>query len=257
MKCEGSGWTMYRGDCLEVMATLDPVDHIITDPPYEAEAHKKSRRSHRGPPGDKGGFVSFPIDFEAITPELRIGCGREFGRLARRWVAIFCQLEGVAPWRDVCEAHGLRHMRPCVWVKPDGAPQFTGDRPGTGYECIEILHAKPASRWNGGGRRGVFTHNCNSQLRKPDEDHQTPKPIGLMLELVSLFTDPGEVVLDAFAGSATTGVACLRQGRTFIGIEKNPKYFDLCVDRLRAEEGQSTLQAARAGQTSLFGVERP
>ena len=98
----------------------------------------------------------------------------------------------------------------------------------------------------------MFTFNCNSQTRKPDEDHQTPKPIDLMLRLVDLFTDPGETILDAFAGSATTGVAALRRGRRFIGIERDPKYFALSVARLRAEESGSTLQAQRAGQTALF-----
>lgn len=116
-----------------------------------------------------------------------------------------------------------------------------------------MLHAKGASKWNGGGRRGVFVHNCNSQLRKPGEDHQTPKPIGLMVELMTLFTDRGETVLDAFAGSGTTGVAAIRLGRRFIGIEKNPKHFELCCERLRAEENESTLYASRAGQLGLLG----
>lgn len=70
--------------------------------------------------------------------------------------------------------------------------------------------------------------------------------------LVSLFTDPGETILDPFAGSGTTGVACLRLGRRFIGIERDEKYFKLACDRLRAEEQSSTLQALRAGQESLF-----
>lgn len=252
-KSEGRGWTMYLGDCLEVMPTLDRVAHVITDPPYEAEAHTKSRRSRRGPPGDKGGFVSFPIDFVPLTDAERVAAGAHFARICARWTLVFCQMEGVPRWRAACEPHGLRHIRSCVWVKPDGAPQFTGDRPGTGYECIEVLHAKGASRWNGGGTRGVFTHNCNSQTRKPDEDHQTPKPVPLMVELVDLFTDPGEMVLDAFAGSGTTGVACLRLGRRFIGIEKDPKYYALACERLRAEENGSTLQAARAGQLALLG----
>lgn len=249
----GNGWTMHLGDCLEVLPTLGAVDHVITDPPYEAEAHTKSRRSHRGPPGDKGGFVTFPIDFEPLSDAARASCGAHIARVTARWAVIFCQLEGVSRWRAVCEPGGLRHMRSCIWVKPDGAPQFTGDRPGTGYECFETLHARGASRWNGGGRRGVFVYNCGSQIRKPDEDHPTPKPIGLMLELVELFTDHGETILDPFAGSGTTGVACLRLGRRFIGIEREPKYFELACERLRAEEQGLTLTDARRGQVALFG----
>jgi site-specific DNA-methyltransferase (adenine-specific) len=74
-----------------------------------------------------------------------------------------------------------------------------------------------------------------------------------MLALVADFTDPEETILDPFAGSGTTGVACLRLGRKFIGIEKDPTYFALACERLRAEEQGSTLQAARAGQMALLG----
>jgi DNA modification methylase len=73
-----------------------------------------------------------------------------------------------------------------------------------------------------------------------------------MQKLVTLLSEPEDLILDPFAGSGTTGVACLRLGRTFIGIEKDEKYFHLACDRLRAEEEHSTLQAQRAGQLSLL-----
>jgi site-specific DNA-methyltransferase (adenine-specific) len=252
-------WTLELGDCLDVMRALPDrsIDHVVTDPPYEAEAHRLSRRSQRGG-GDRtkgAGFVAFPIDFEAMDPATRWMTAKHFGRLTKRWTLIFCQLEGVRRWRKPCKWYGLEHRRPLIWVKPDGAPQFTGDRPGTGYECIEAMHARGRSTWNGGGRRGVFTYNCNSQTRHPDEDHQTPKPLDLMLELVELFTDPDDIILDPYAGSATTLVAALRLGRRAIGIEREPKYHALGVERLMAEVSGSSLRAARAGQGALFAAE--
>ncbi len=66
---------------------------------------------------------------------------------------------------------------------------------------------------------------------------------------------PNGLVLDLFAGSGSTGVACLRQGRRFIGVERSPVNFELACDRLRAEEQMSTLDASRAGQVALFGVD--
>jgi site-specific DNA-methyltransferase (adenine-specific) len=78
-----------------------------------------------------------------------------------------------------------------------------------------------------------------------------------MLELVSLFTDPGDLVLDPFCGSASTGVACLRLGRRFIGIEREQKWAELSRERLRAEQDGSTLKAARAGQGALFAEVKP
>lgn len=118
---------------------------------------------------------------------------------------------------------------------------------------VAIAHPRGRKRWNGGGKHAVWTvpldhaHGGGGQ-----NEHPTTKPVALMQALVADFTDPGELVLDAFAGSGTTGVACLRLGRRFIGIEKDPKYFALACERLRAEERGSTLQAQRAGQVALF-----
>jgi site-specific DNA-methyltransferase (adenine-specific) len=127
-----------------------------------------------------------------------------------------------------------------------------------GYESIVASHAKSKSRWNGGGRLGVFRFpkNEGGALIGIKNDHPTQKPLALLQELVTLFTDPGETILDGFAGSGTAGVACIRLGRQFIGIEKDPKYFALACDRLRAEESGSTLAAQRAGQGALFGGDR-
>jgi site-specific DNA-methyltransferase (adenine-specific) len=145
-------------------------------------------------------------------------------------------------------------VRGGIWRKPDGAPQFTGDRPGQGFECLAIAHPPGRKRWNGGGKHAVWTHclehGHGSGLRN---EHPTQKPIGLMLDLVADFTDRGDVVLDPFAGSGTTGVACLRLGRRFVGIERDPTFFALACERLRAEVNGSTVQSSRAGQLPLMG----
>jgi len=255
-------WAVVQGDCLDVMRMLPAhsIDHVITDPPYETSTHTKSRRSSRGAgkltaDGRRRSeiMVEFPIDFDPMDPATRYMCGKLWARLCRRWCLVFCQTEGVKLWRDACEAYGFGHRRAMVWVKPDSAPQFTGDRPAAGYEMIETLHAPGRSTWNGGGSRGVYVYNCNSQTRKPDEDHQTPKPLELMMELVELFTDPDDLIIDPFCGSGTTIVAAVRLGRRAIGIERDPKYAQLAIDRVSAEVQGSTLQAVRAGQIPLFG----
>jgi site-specific DNA-methyltransferase (adenine-specific) len=241
----GRNWRLILGDCLEVMATLEPVQHVITDPPFEVEAHTKARRSLKD---------AIEIDFAAITPEEREAAAAHFARLASRWVIAFCQIEAVAAWRSVYEKAKLDWVRGGVWDKPNGAPQFTGDRPGQGFECLAIAHHKGRKRWNGGGKHAVW--RCPLDHRAGGggkQEHPTIKPTDLMLQLVEDFTDPGETILDPYAGSASTGVAALRLGRRFIGVEKNPRYFDLACERLRAEESNTTHHAARAGQVALFG----
>ena len=264
MIVQGKGWTMHFGDCLQVMAGMEArsVDHVITDPPYEAEAHTKQRRTLKDATQKRGvenrgevRRVDAVLPFSALSETDRALAARGFGWIARRWTVVFCQIEAIGAWRrQLVDEGGLEWIRGGVWHKPNGMPQFTGDRPGMGFESLAIAHPKGKKRWNGGGRHAVWSVplDNNGAGNPGSSEHPTIKPLALMLALVSDFTDPDDLILDPFAGSGTTGVAALRLGRRFIGVEKDEKYFQLACDRLRAEENGSTLQAARAGQEALF-----
>jgi site-specific DNA-methyltransferase (adenine-specific) len=84
--------------------------------------------------------------------------------------------------------------------------------------------------------------------------HATQKPLGLMKDLVLDFTRPGEVVLDPFMGSGTTGVACLELGRRFLGIERDPTTFQIACQRLAqtASQGRLFAEARPATQARLL-----
>lgn len=254
---EGPGWRLIRGDCLDPTTGLasladKSVDHVITDPPYEAEAHTQGRRCFSGASGEyaKGGVGERPLDFDPITDDLRGAIGREVARVSRRWAVVFCQVEAAMKWRSALVDGGSVYRRAGVWVKPGAAPQFTGDRPGMGYETLVICHSPGRSTWNSGGKHGVWTFSPQSA----DRQHTTQKPLPLMEALVRDFTDPGELVCDPFAGSGTTGVACIRLGRRFVGWEKDPRYHAIAVKRLRAAREQlrmfesgGLVEAQRAG----------
>jgi hypothetical protein len=156
-------------------------------------------------------------------------------RLARRWNLVFCQVEGAMKWRAALEAGGAVYKRTCQWIKPDGKPQYSGDRPGIGYESIVACHAPGRTTWNGGGSHGVFIMNKSGD---PRTGHQTQKPLALMEQLVRLFSDQGELILDPFTGSGTTGVAAVRLGRRFVGWEMNPVYSEMARRRLAAAREQ-------------------
>lgn len=137
------------GDCLEVMKTMPDksVDLVLTDPPYEAEAHTLQRRVKR-----EGGIMEIEaLNFAPMTEELRNGVAKEIARVAKGWVLTFCQVEAAHIWIKAYEDAGLKYRRTCIWVKPDGMPQYSGDRPGMGYETIVAMHVQGASKWNGGG----------------------------------------------------------------------------------------------------------
>jgi DNA modification methylase len=248
-----SAWTLHLGDCLDPVMGLaslagGSVDHVITDPPYESEAHTLQRRVARDRGTAGSGYYSgqtappttLAIDFSPMLNDDREEAGRNFGRLSKRWTLVFCQVEAAMKWRDAIPAD---YTRTCVWIKADGMPQLTGDRPGMGYESIVACHAPGRKRWNGGGAHGVFN------VGRQDSDkttHPTQKPAQLMELLILLFTDPGDLILDPFAGSGTTGVAAIRLGRRFIGWEKDPKYHAIAVKRLEAAREQMTIFPAKS-----------
>lgn len=218
---------LYNGDCLEVMASLQYVDHVVGDPPYEKEAHRSMRRTQKS---IKTG-INADLDFKAITEDLRGGVASQAARLSLGWVLFFCQAEAVGDWRDALEDAGAKYKRSMIWVKPDSTPQLNGQMPAMGYESMPLAWCGVGrSFWNAGGKRGVYTHLTNQRDR--DGRHPTEKPIPLMRELLADFTSPGQTVLDPFMGSGTTGVACARMGRKFIGCEIDSKYFDVACDRI-------------------------
>jgi site-specific DNA-methyltransferase (adenine-specific) len=220
------GIDLWLGDCRDIMPLLGRVSAVITDPPYEQISQDRIggiKRNDRGKVTEKITFVGIDgirDQFTALVPTVCDG-----------WFLAFCTAEGVALWRDAIERHSIKYKSPMIWVKPDAMPKFNGQGPALGYENIVAAWCgKGHSSWNGGGKRGVFTWPTNS----PDREgtHPTEKPVGLMSELLSLFTRPAETVLDPFMGSGTTGVAAVRHGRRFIGIEANEQYYDVAVRRI-------------------------
>jgi site-specific DNA-methyltransferase (adenine-specific) len=218
--------TLYLGDCREVLPTIDAVDHVFSDPPYgKAETHAQhlSRVTLRD--GTPAGHA---LGFEGIEAEELYSFAAQWVVLARRWVVFSCE------WKY---AHDLPHLvRLGIWRKPDGAPQFTGDRPGTGWEAIAILHRAGRKRWNGGGKHAFWAVPKGAGV-----GHPTQKPEPLLREWVQDFTDPNETILDPFMGSGTTGVAAVQMGRDFIGIEREPRYFDIACRRIEEAQRQSDL----------------
>lgn len=121
-------------------------------------------------------------------------------------------------------------------------PQFNGQGPSVGHEMmVTAWHGAGHSRWNGGGRPGVFQFNKNTP---GGGEHPTQKPLPLIMELVQLFSSPGEVVCDPFLGSGTCGIAAVKLGRRFVGIEINEKHFDTACRRIEAALKQPDLFVA-------------
>lgn len=239
--------TIYRGDCLRILPTLavEGIDAVVTDPPYGTE------ETHAGHLGKvvlrNGEAAGQPLGFAGISCTELVEQALTWCRLAARWVVFTCE------WQYVHALHEAGILvRFGIWRKPDGAPQFTGDRPGMGWEAVAICHRPGKKFWNGGGTH-AFWNYPKGQNRT---GHPTGKPLGLFADFVRSFSDPGDMILDPYMGSGTTGVACLNLGRRFIGIEQDAGYFEIARKRLVAAQEELEIAAyltkGRQKKSSLF-----
>lgn len=241
--------TIYHGDCLEVLEMIDAVDHVITDPPYSEHTHSKQRRGGHdleakgnGKRTKAGISRARDLGFESLKPEVLAGAAAHFCRVARRWILVFSDVESCHLWRDELTV-GLEYVRTGAWRKLGATPQFTGDRPATGFEVITIAHPKGRKKWNGGGRHGWWEVEemgdpvwvepivLNRGKNEP-RLHTTQKPLPLMVQLLEDFTDRGDLILDPFMGSGTTLRAAKDLGRRAIGIELREQDCEIAAERM-------------------------
>ena len=213
--------TIYHGDCREILPLLGPVDLVLTDPPYGKQTHNGARTRI----GKIVHIENVPlIDFAATSVD----------NLREIFCSIVCSrwLVATMEWQHIAELErnpptGWVFIRMGIWVKPNGAPQFSGDRPSMGWEGVGIFHRNNVKmRWNGGGKRAVWTYNAITS------DHPTEKPISLYREFVNLFSDLNGIILDPFMGSGTTLRAAKDLGRKAIGIEIEERYCEIAAKRM-------------------------
>ena len=210
--------TLYLGDCLEILPRLDPVDAVVTDPPYGMLFQSNRYKGKGGRPNASGhARLAGDDNFDALLAACSIGV--EHSKY------IFCRWDNLKHLS--CSPRSL-----IAWVKPNWSMGDLKHEHGRQYEVIAFYpgdsHAFPNKRPSDVVRHG----------RSGNELHPTEKPLSLMQEVVS-WTDGN--VLDPFMGSGTTGVACANLGRKFIGIEIEQKYFDIACERIEAAYSQGRL----------------
>lgn len=208
--------TLYLADCMDVLPTLEGVDAVVTDPPYG-------------------------IGFGAKHTKWSANRGTRLGE----WDAAIPDISPILEIADdVIVWGGERFSLPVkrrwlTWVKPDAAPTFAST------EMAWTSRDAPARH---------FTYAVGA-VNRERVGHPTQKPLALM-EWCLTFIPKAKTILDPFMGSGTTGVACARLGRKFIGIELDPGYFDIACERIRQAYAQPSLfepKQEKPEQTDAFG----
>jgi site-specific DNA-methyltransferase (adenine-specific)/modification methylase len=218
--------TLYLGDCREVLPTLGRVDAVVTDPPYgvdyEGSVTKHGRNGH-----SYRSFDDSPANIEAIcVPAVRLAIS-----LARSAI--------VTPGN----ANAFKYDEPSslgAIYYPSGANSGPW-----GFVCSQPLfyYGKDPYLMKALGR----LPNAFSTTEATDRsiDHPCPKPLKHVKWMVNRVSFPGETILDPFMGSGTTGVAAVKLGRCFIGIEIEPKYFEIACSRIQEATRQPDLFLGR------------
>lgn len=231
--------TVYHGNYRDILPALAEVDVVIADPPYSEHVHGNARSSRMVSANDRGGRYgadlrrNVDLGFDHLSAVDRLFLAEQTARLVKRWALFFSDVESDHLWRSDLVSCGLDYVRTGAWIKTGSTPQFSGDRPATGFEAITIAHPKGRKRWNGGGKHAIWdVPIVLNRGKKTPRWHTTEKPLALMTALVDLFSEPGEVVLDPTAGSGTTGVAAKRLGRRSILIEGQESHCESIVQRM-------------------------
>jgi site-specific DNA-methyltransferase (adenine-specific) len=225
--------TLYLGDCLEVMTTFPEcfrVDAVITDPPYGIGLKKKTSDYRDSRFYDAGeslrASVVYDDDPGVIRSMLQVAIPRALGLSERALI-----FSGPA----------------MLWAYPEPASVgcvFTmagAGRTAWGFQCMSpvLFYGKDPYLQDGkGGRPNSLK---DDQPNREDIDHPCPKPLPWMQWAVNRASRVGESILDPFTGSGTTGVAAVLLGRKFIGIEREPKYFDIACRRIEQAYKQRPL----------------
>ena len=210
--------TLYLGDCMDILPTLDKVNAVITDPPYGLNIAAQPFQNQRRNGAEKK-------DWDESTPsKLLLDEIIQKGEKAILWGGNYFHLPPSRCW--------------LVWHKPDGLPSFSR---------VELA-------WTNMDKLAVYFQWTIAATNPERVGHPTQKPLALMKWCIEQAGNP-ETILDPFMGSGTTGVAAIQMGRKFIGIEKDEKYFDLACKRIEQAVSQPRLfedVRPKQEQTSLI-----
>ena len=251
---ETNRYQVFQGDCLEVLSHLEPdtVDLVFADPPYNLSNDGFTCQSGRAVSVNKGDWdksQGIELDFE-FHKTWMAACKRVLKPGGSLWVSgTYHNIYACGFALQVLDFHWLNDI---CWYKPNASPNLS---------CRFFTASHETLLWARKSHKGKHTFNYKAMkfgqfpkdvLKKESKQmrsvwmiptppvsekrhgtHPTQKPLSLLNRVVAASTNPGDVVIDPFMGSGTTGVAAIAQGRQFIGIEQDAEFCELAIARLK------------------------
>jgi modification methylase len=242
---------ILEGDCIDLLADLpaNSVDLVFADPPYNLQLQNELRRPDNslvdGVSARWDQFDSF-AEYDAFTRAWLSACRRVLKPTGTLWV--------IGSYHNIYRVGSILQdldywiLNDIVWIKSNPMPNFRGVRFTNAHETLIWAQKERGAKYS-------FNHQT---MRALNEDlqmrsdwymplcigrerlrtngaklHPTQKPVALLYRVLAASSNPGDVVLDPFFGTGTTGEAAIRLGRHWIGIEKQADYIHSASERLR------------------------
>ncbi len=250
---------ILAGDCIEVMNSLPEksIDLVFADPPYnlqlQGELHRPNMTRVDGVEDDWDRFDSFEA-YDAFTRGWLTACRRVLKPTGAIWV--IGSYHNIFRVGAILQDLGFWILNDVVWIKTNPMPNFRG---------VRFTNAHETLIWASTGKRARYTFNHHAMKNLNDEKqmrsdwwllplaagperlkdengakaHSTQKPEALLYRVLLASSNPGDVVLDPFFGSGTTGVVAKRLHRHWIGIEKEARYIELARRRIDAVQPEA------------------
>jgi modification methylase len=246
--------TIIPGDCADVLATLpeSSVDLIFADPPYNLQLQNDLYRPNQSKVDAVNDgwdqFDSFAA-YDAFTRAWLTGCQRVLKETGTLWV--------IGSYHNIYRVGAILQdldfwiLNDVIWLKANPMPNFRGVRFTNAHETMIWAQKKKGAKYTF-NHQSMKALNDDLQMRSDwtiplatggerikdngEKAHATQKPEGLLYRVLLSSSNPGDVVLDPFFGSGTTGAVAKKLGRNWIGIERDEKYIRVAKKRIAAVE---------------------
>lgn len=225
--------TLYLGDCREILPLLPRVDAVVTDPPYCSGGFNEAGKQAAKGMGLRSETIR-EIGWFTNDNMTTAGISWLMGHVAS-WCYRLLKEGGTftafTDWRMVghlapaIESSRFRYQNLIVWNKGNAGL-------GTGFRAqheLAMHFSKGTARYHSFDFGNVIT---TSRVHSSEREHQTEKPLELIGTINEVVAPKGGLILDPFMGSGTTGVAAIKHGRRFVGVEIEERYFEIACRRI-------------------------
>ncbi|HOS88868.1 MAG TPA: site-specific DNA-methyltransferase [bacterium] len=242
---------IIKGNCIEVLKEIpeNSVDLIFADPPYnlqlQGDLYRPNQTKVNGVNDKWDRFSSFE-EYDQFTHDWLKACRRVLKKDGTIWV--IGTYHNIFRVGKIMQDLGFWTLNDIVWIKTNPMPNFKGTRFNNAQETLiwaakhqkskYTFHYKSMKAFNDDKqmRSDWYIPVCNGKERikiNGEKAHSTQKPEALLYRIIIATSNPGDIILDPFMGSGTTGAVAKKLGRNFIGIEKEDIYIKIAKERIK------------------------